>query len=109
MSDTSYIEKMTGPIEELNSLAIKNIQKLTELQLKTLQESANVGIDMFKSASAVSDLDELRDFLTEQAEVAKRVSENILANARAVSEMGQNCAADVKDIAEDALKNAASK
>ncbi len=101
---SNYIEKLTAPIEELNTLAVKNIEKLVQLQLKTLQDNANIGVGMAKSAASVSDLEGLRDFLNDQAEVAKRIAEDIVANARTVVELSQDYVADVKDIAEDSIK-----
>lgn len=99
-----YVEKLTAPVIELNALAVKNIEKLTELQLKTIQENASIGVESIKSASAISDLEGLQSFLTSQADVAKQISEGILANARTVAELSQGYATEAKEIAEGALK-----
>ena len=100
----SYVEKLTAPVQELNALAVKNIEQLTTLQLKTIQENASVGVETIKSATAISDLEGFQSFLTEQADVAKQIAEGILANARTVAELSQGYAADAKEIAETSLK-----
>ena len=100
----SYVEKLTAPVQELNALAVKNIEQLTTLQLKTIQENASVGVETIKSATAISDLEGFQSFLTEQADVAKQIAEGILANARTVAELSQGYATEAKEIAETSLK-----
>ena len=100
----SYVEQLTVPVQELNALAVKNIEELTSLQLKTIQENASVGVETIKSATAISDLEGFQSFLTEQAEVAKQIAEGILANARTVAELSQGYATEAKEIAETSLK-----
>lgn len=100
----SYVEKLDAPVKELNALAIKNIETLTELQLKTIQDNATVGVESIKSASAITDLEGLQSFLTDQAEVAKQIVEGIFANASTVAELSQGYAAEAKEIAETSLK-----
>ena len=100
----TYIDKIAAPVKELNALAVKNIEELTELQLKTIQENAKIGVESIKSASAISDLEDLQSFLTDQAEVAKQIAEGILANARTVAEMSQGYAADAREITESSIK-----
>ncbi len=100
----SYVEKLAAPVLELNALAVKNIEQLTELQLKTIQDNATIGVESIKSASAITDLEGLQSFLTDQAEVAKQIAEGILANARTVAELSQGYAAEAKEIAETSLK-----
>ncbi len=100
----SYVEKLDAPVKELNALAIKNIETLTELQLKTIQDNATVGVESIKSASAITDLEGLQSFLTDQAEVAKQIAEGIFANARTVAELSQGYADEAKEIAETSLK-----
>ena len=100
----SYVEKLAAPVKELNALAVKNIETLTELQLKTIQDNAAIGVESIKSASAITDLEGLQSFLTDQAEVAKQITEGILANARTVAELSQGYATEAKEIAESSLK-----
>ena len=95
---------LRAPVKELNELAVKNIEQLTELQLKTIQDNASIGVEAIKSASAITDLEGLQSFLTSQAEVAKQIAEGILANARTVAELSQGYATEAKDIAESSLK-----
>ena len=100
----SYVEKLAAPVKELNALAINNIETLTELHLKTIQDNATIGVESIKSASAITDLEGLQSYLTDQAEVAKQIAEGIFANARTVAELSQGYAAEAKEIAETSLK-----
>lgn len=100
----SYVEKLAAPVKELNALAVKNIEQLTELHLKTIQDNATIGVESIKSASAITDLEGLQSFLTDQAEVAKEIAECVIANARTFAELSQGYAAEAKEIAETSLK-----
>ena len=101
---TSYAEKLATPLRELSALAVKNIEQLTELQLKTVQDNATIGLDTIESVSGISDLEGLQSFLTARADVTKQISEGIFANARTVAELSQSYASEVKDIVEISLK-----
>lgn len=101
-----YIEKLASPVKELNALAVKNIEELTALQLKTIEDNAAIGVETIKSATSISDLEEFQSFLTEQAEVAKQIAEGIFANVCTITELSQNYAAEVKEVAEVSLKAA---
>lgn len=100
----SYVEKLAVPAKELNELAVKNIEKLTELQLKTIQDNVAISVETIKNASNIADLKGLQSFLAGQTEVAKQFAEDILINARTVVELNQECATEAKEIAEDSLQ-----
>ncbi len=97
------VEKLVAPVQELNVLTIKNIEKLAELQLKTIEENTNIGLESLKAAIGVKDLDGWKDYLTAQTEVANGIAEGMVANVSTVAELGQDYINEAKGIVEGAL------
>ena len=97
------VEKLVAPVQELNVLNIKNIEKMAELQLKTVEENTNIGLETLKAAINVKDLDGWKDYITAQTEVAKEIAEGMVANVSTFAELGQAYINDAKGIVEGTL------
>ena len=97
------IEKLVAPLQELSTLAVSNIKKLTELQLKSIEQSANASVEALQSATTIKDVQGLQAYLSAQAEAAKAIAENTQANAKTIAELGQNYVDESRKIVEGAL------
>ncbi len=97
------VEKLVAPVQELNVLTIKNIEKLAELQLKTIEENTNIGLESLKAAIGVKDLDGWKDYITAQTEVANGIAEGMVANVSTFAELGQGYINEAKGIVEGVL------
>ena len=97
------IEKFVAPLQELSALAVSNIEKMTELQLKGITECADANVQALKSASAIKDVTDLQAYIKAQTAAAIAIAENAQANARTIAELGQSYAEEAKKIAEDAF------
>ena len=97
------IEKLVAPLQELSTLAVSNIKKLTELQLKSIEQSANASVEALQSATTIKDVEGLQAYLSAQAEAAKAIAENTQANAKTIAELGQNYVDESRKIVEGAL------
>ena len=81
-------QKFLAPIQELNTIAVQNVEKIIDIQLKALEENTKVGIEQLKSASQINDLEGLNTYFTAQAEVGKKVAERAAEDTRAIVELG---------------------
>jgi len=90
------IENLVTPIRELSDLAVSNTEKLTELQLKGIEQSANACLEAFKSATAIKDIEDLQAYISAQAEVAETVANNAKENANIIAELGKSYADEAK-------------
>jgi phasin family protein len=97
------IEKLVTPIKELSSLAVNNIEKLTELQLKSIEESANASVEALKSAAEIKDLEGLQSYFSAQVEAAKETAKKAETNAQTIAELGKSYAEAAGKIVKDAL------
>jgi len=100
---SNQIEKLVAPIQELSALAVNNIEKVTELQLKGIAECAEANIQALKSANTIRDAKDLQAYLDTQISAAIAIAENAQANAKIITELGQSYADEAKKIVEGAL------
>jgi len=99
----TQFEKFVEPIKEINDLAVKNFETVTDMQLKTAEENARIGIEQIKGAAAVSDAESWKSYLKTQAEVAQQFNERLLENARSVAELGNTYNNELQRIVKDAF------
>ena len=99
----AQMEKYVAPVQELNSLAVSNIEKITNLQVKRFEESAKVGLEQLKAATAVKDADTLKEFLTGYTEAVRQLSESTVADARTLLELGNSYTTEAQRILKDSL------
>ncbi len=99
----TQFDKLVEPIKEINELAVKNFETVTDMQLKTAEENARIGIEQIKSAAAVSDAEGWKNYLKIQAEVAQQFNERLLENARSVAELGNAYNNELQRIVKEAF------
>ena len=100
----AQVEKFVEPLRELNNLAVENVEKILDIQLKAFEENSKAGVDSLKGAVAVSDLEGLKSYLNKQAEVTRQLTERTLADTRSVMELGNSYTAEAQKIVKDAFK-----
>ena len=96
----AQIQKFITPVQELTALNVANIEKLVNLQLAGLTETAAAGVESLKQAASIKDLDGARSYLAGQTEAVKASVESASARAKAVAEIAQSYQAGVKKIVE---------
>ena len=96
-------EKFMTPVREINALTVENLEKLLSIQLKYVEDSAKIGIDQMKTASSIADMEGLKTYMSQQAEVSKQMTERAITDGRAVMELGNSYTSSVQKIFKDAL------
>ena len=97
-------EKFMTPVRELNALTVENLEKLLSIQMKYVEDSAKLGIDQMKTASAIADVEGLKSYMGQQAELSKQLTERMITDGRAVLELGNSYTVSVQKIVKDALE-----
>jgi len=97
-------EKYITPVRELNNLAIANLEKLMDLQVKYIEDSVKVGLEQLKTASSISDVEGFKNYITTQVAVSKQLTERAIEDGRTVAELGNTYATEVQKVVKDALK-----
>ncbi|TFH85928.1 phasin family protein [Billgrantia azerbaijanica] len=75
------------PMRRLNSLLLGNMEKMTEYQLDAMKRYSQMGTERMRSATEIQDADDLREFGTQQAEMMNALSQQMMEDAKALSEM----------------------
>ena len=98
------VEKYIAPVNELNALAIDNIEKLISLNVKRFEETAKAGIEQLRAAAAIKDVEDVKAYLNSYAETIRQIGERTVEDTRAVLEMGNSYTSEAQRIFKDALK-----
>ncbi len=94
-------------VVELNRLTVAKLEKVVNLNLASLNEYAELSLERLKASLEVSDVESLKSYTEEQRELARKVSEKAVADAKALAEVGAEFNAEVRGLVETALKPAA--
>ncbi|WP_299236127.1 phasin family protein [uncultured Halomonas sp.] len=86
------------PMRKLNSLMLNNMEKLSQYQMESLKRYSQMGTERMRDASEVQDADSLRDFGARQAEMMNELSQQMMADAKALSEMSLEFKAEMEKL-----------
>lgn len=86
------------PMRKLNSLMLDNMEKMTQYQMESMKRYSQLGTERLRDASEVSDAEGLKDFSTRQAEMMSELSQQMLADAKALSEMSLEFKAELEKL-----------
>jgi phasin family protein len=97
-------EKYFTPVRELNSLAISNVEKVLDLQLKFIEDSTKASVDSLKAAITVNDADGFKSYVDAQVANSKILTERTIEDSRTVAELSKDYVTEVQKLAKEALK-----
>ena len=96
--------KYFEPVREINALALENVEKLLDIQLKSINDTAKLSVEQLKSAADINDVDGLKKYFTDQAEMVKTLGERFVKDSQAALELGVSYTDKVQQIVTDTVK-----
>ena len=102
-------EEVVAPVVAVNKIALGYTEKLVELNLAVLRKQADVALASWRSSLAIKDASEVKDYLTQQGEVARNVVEGYVADAKAVTQLNQEVAEEVRKVVEESIDKVAKQ
>ncbi len=102
-------EKMVAPMVKLNKLNVANFEKMVQLQMATLSALTDLGVAQLKALVEVRDVDGVKAIAEKQAEYVRTVSEELVADGKAVVELAKTYSADVQKIAQEGANAVVAK
>ena len=96
-------EKYLAPVQALNALLVDNVEKLVSLQIKRFEENAKLAVEQLKAATAIKDVDGLKEYMGTYAEVARQFGERSVEDVRTIIELGNTSSAKAQSIWKDAV------
>lgn len=97
------IDKIVGPVKELNELTMKSIEKISALQVKAMQDNAQASIDALKATAEIKDLDSLNQYMQAQMSAAQDMYSKAVKDAEKIAKMTEGYANDVKALVEKSM------
>ncbi|MGR4067490.1 phasin family protein [Halomonas sp. LR3S48] len=86
------------PMRKLNSLMLGNMEKMTEYQLEAMKRYSQMGTERMRSASEISDAQDLQAFGAQQAEMMNELSRQMMEDAQALGEMSQQFRTELEQL-----------
>ena len=96
--------KYFEPVREINALTLKNVEKLLELQLQSVNDTARLSLEQLKSAADIKDVEGLKKYFSGQAEVAQAFGERLVRDGQTAVELGISYTDKVQQIVVETLK-----
>ena len=96
--------KYLEPVREINTLALENVEKLLDLQLKSINDTARLSVEQLKAAADINDVDGLKKYFTEQAETVKALGDRFIKDSQAALELGVSYTDKVQQIVTETIK-----
>lgn len=97
------IDKIIGPVKEINELTFKSIEKISAMQVKAMQENAQASMEALKAATTITDLDSLNQYMTAQMSAAQAMYSKSVKDAEKITKMAESYANDVKSLVEKSM------
>ena len=99
--------KYFEPVREINALALENVEKLLDIQLKSINDTVKLSVEQLKAAADIKDIDGLKGYFTDQAEVVKSLGERYVKDGQSALELGVSYTDKVQQIVSDTIKQEA--
>ncbi len=99
--------KYFEPVREINTLALENVEKLLDIQLKSINDTARLSVEQLKAAAEIKDVDGLKKYFTDQAETVKSLGERFVKDGQSALELGVNYTDKVQQIVTETIKQEA--
>ena len=77
-------KSFTDTAFKAHSLAVEGFERITDLQLKTLENRVNATVEFFSEAAEVRDFDALKAFWPKSVNIVKETTEKFYANGQEV-------------------------
>ncbi len=100
---TEQSQKFAMPVNEITTLTVGYIEKLSQFQVNAVKSYTDLGMDQLKNASEIKDAESLQAFIQKQTDVASSVSKKIAEDAQTLAKMGEVFATDIQSLAQKDL------
>ncbi|NLJ91854.1 MAG: phasin family protein [Aeromonadales bacterium] len=95
-------EQTFAPLLKYNALVTKNFTDLTNLQLDAARQYADIGLSQLQAGSQVKDVQGLMSLGSKQLETMTRLSQQMIADGKKLSELAQEFKVGLENLAAEA-------
>jgi phasin family protein len=95
---------MMSPMQQIQKLYIDNLEKFFDIQLNNVTDYTAICMNQLRTVSEISDQKSLDDFIIKQGEAYMQISERVLTDTRAYTNLHQEFAQEAKEITETQIE-----
>jgi len=96
-------QPMPAYMIKANKLMVESLEKVTAFQMATLKSYVDLSVARVHAAAEVYDPKTLQTFVNGQVETAKVLREKVMADSRAMAELGNSLKADFDKLTKDGI------
>ena len=97
------------PMIKANKLVVGEVERLVNFQMGALRYYVDIVLNQFKAAAEVSDVTSLQEFVKGQVEVANKVRQRVMDDAKVLTELGTDFKADLDALAKESTEELSIK
>lgn len=94
-------QKIFAPWINLNKAIVKNAEQMAEFSLSTLRTYTEMGLDNMRQLAEIDSTEAARNFSSKQPDVLSHLSQQILADAQRLTELGSQMQDEVMNVMSD--------
>ncbi len=98
---TGDTKKMFEPWTKLNQAFLKNAEMMTEFSLNTIRSYSEMGLENMRQVAGIDSAESAKDFSTKQAEMLNVISQQMLEDAKRMTELGSTMHDEVMKVMGD--------
>ena len=91
-------QKMFEPWTKLNQAFLRNAETMTEFSLNTIKSYSEMGLENMRQVAGIDSPESAKDFNSKQAEMLNVISQQMLADAKRMTELGNNMQEEVMKV-----------
>lgn len=100
-------ETLINTVQKFNKLTVAKLEKLAALQMNALRGYSDLSIKQLKELVEINNPEALQAYLGKQSDSVKSVSEKLVADAKAATEVGVEYSQEAQKIARDSIQSTA--
>lgn len=89
---------MFEPWTKLNQAFLKNAETMTEFSLNTIKSYSEMGLENMRQVAGIDSPESAKEFNSKQAEMLNVISQQMLADAKRMTELGNNMQEEVMKV-----------
>lgn len=97
---TEQTQSFFGPFAEVNKLFMDKFEKLVNLQSEAAPAYIELHLEQLRGVGSIKDADSLKSFWDGQMAASEKLREKMLADSRAVSDLGVSLLTELSELAE---------
>jgi phasin family protein len=102
----AFSKSFTDAMFKANSLAVEGFERITSLQLKTLENRVAATVEFWSEAAEVRDFDGLKTIFPKGVSLAKETTEKLYANGQEVFNLAVKTSEALGQLAKGSIESA---